>query len=124
MHKENKKMVDQQIKYVKELQESCQASEVSKDKQIPSFKWSKIESTDQLWLNYVHLEVLNKINDEYLMNENIDKKGSSSGLTTRYVSRTQPTQRMPAQVPLAFLKNDHQTTCLTILQYREAVPPS
>lgn len=31
---------------VKELHENCADSEVVKDKQIPSFKWSKLESAD------------------------------------------------------------------------------
>ena len=61
--KENKKLVDQQIKFVKELHENCSQSEVTKDKQVPTFKWSKIDSADYLWLNYLHLEVLNIINE-------------------------------------------------------------
>lgn len=33
-----------------------------------------MESTENLWLNFFQLEVLNKINHQYLTNENVDKK--------------------------------------------------
>lgn len=81
--KENKKLVDQQIKFVKELHENCSQSEVTKDKQIPTFKWTKIESTDYLWLNYLQLEILNIINEQYLENQTIDKKRVESWLQNK-----------------------------------------